>query len=151
MFFHKAIASFLGIGYMGKGSGTIAAGISTITLYGLGSGFPKVPFLLPGLCLFVTILGVWSSAKLVPIWGKDPQRVVIDEVAGIMVTFLFIPVNWTLYLMGFVLFRIFDIFKPLGIQKCEKWPHGWGIMADDVLAGLYANLILQLMLSFKVL
>lgn len=92
---------------------------------------------------FITFVGVWSSSIVEPIWGKDPARVVIDEVAGMAISLLFLPVNVKCLLLGLVLFRFFDILKPLYIRKMESLPSGWGIMADDILAGLYTNIILR--------
>ena len=76
---------------------------------------------------------------------EDPRNVVIDEVAGQWLTFVFISaLNWKLALAGFLLFRIFDISKPFPIRRLERWPAGWGIMSDDILAGLYAAIVLFL-------
>ncbi|MBK9109180.1 MAG: phosphatidylglycerophosphatase A [Saprospiraceae bacterium] len=144
MLFHKVIASFFGLGYFGKGAGTVAAGVAAFILFFLFSNKGVAEYLLPVLSLFIILLGTWSSSKLLAVWGKDPQKVVIDEVAGIMVSLVFIPVSWSLYLAGFVLFRFFDIYKPLGIRKVEKLPGAWGVMADDILAGVYSNILVQL-------
>ena len=92
---------------------------------------------------------MWSSSKVEPIWGKDPARVVIDEVAGMCISLLFLPVNVKYLFCALILFRFFDIVKPLFIRKVESLPAGWGIMMDDVLAGVYANVILQVVLWFK--
>ena len=74
---------------------------------------------------------------------EDPRNVVIDEVAGQWLTFVFISaLDWKLALAGFVLFRIFDISKPFPIRRLERLPAGWGIMSDDILAGLYAAIVL---------
>jgi phosphatidylglycerophosphatase A len=89
-------------------------------------------------------LGVYSSGKVEPEWGKDSYRVVIDEVAGMCITLLFVPVRWPYLLAGLLLFRFFDIAKPLFIRKMENLKGGWGVIMDDVLAGVYANLLLQL-------
>jgi phosphatidylglycerophosphatase A len=83
-------------------------------------------------------------------WGKDSNKIVIDEVAGMMITLLFIPVQFKFVLAGLVLFRFFDIAKPLFIKKMELLPEGWGVMADDVLAGLYANILLQIIVFFGI-
>jgi phosphatidylglycerophosphatase A len=79
--------------------------------------------------------------------GKDNQRVVIDEVAGMCIALLWIPVQLPYLLFAFLLFRFFDIVKPLLIKKVEKLPGGLGVMLDDVLAGLNANLLLQLIVA----
>jgi len=85
-----------------------------------------------------------SADRVEEIWGKDHNRVVIDEVAGMCITLLLIPLKWQYTLIGLILFRFFDILKPFGIRKLEELPGGWGVMADDVLAGIYANVLLQL-------
>jgi phosphatidylglycerophosphatase A len=89
-------------------------------------------------------LGVYSSGKVEAGWGKDSYRVVIDEVVGMGLTLLFVPVRWPYLAIGLLLFRFFDIAKPLYIRKMEQLNGGWGVMMDDVLAGVYANLLLQL-------
>ncbi len=94
-------------------------------------------------CL-ITLTGVLAAARVSKTTGnEDPSCVVIDEVAGQLVTFLFVPVRaWTL-IAGTVLFRIFDIWKPFPVRNLEKYENGVGIMADDIAAGVYANLVLQ--------
>ena len=81
--------------------------------------------------------------------GKDPSKLVIEEIAGIFVSRLFLPITPMTIIASFILFRIFDIWKPLGIRKLEELKGGVGVMADDLLAGIYANLTLQLMLFFN--
>jgi phosphatidylglycerophosphatase A len=98
--------------------------------------------------VFITFLGIYVGNKVEPEWGKDSYRVVIDEVAGMLVTMLFLPANLYLLLAGLVLFRFFDILKPLGIRKMEALPGGTGVMMDDVLAGVYGNIILQIAALF---
>ncbi|MBK8956110.1 MAG: phosphatidylglycerophosphatase A [Saprospiraceae bacterium] len=144
MFIEKCIASFFGIGYIGKGAGSIAAGVSILLLMWI---FPdrmmgKLEFAV--LVALICIAGIWASSKLVVLWGKDPQKVVIDEVAGMFLSMAGIPLNWPEVLAGFILFRLLDIFKPLGIRHGEKLKDGWGIMADDLIAGFYTNIILRL-------
>ena len=86
---------------------------------------------------------------------KDPQWVVIDEVSGQLLTYyLFLwllPLNWKSWLLGFILFRVFDIWKPFPARQLEHLPGGWGIMADDWMAGIYAALVLRVALHFRVL
>jgi phosphatidylglycerophosphatase A len=92
----------------------------------------------------VFFLGVPIATDLERFWGKDPHRVTIDEVAGTLVTFFFNPVSiWGLG-VGFLLWRFFDIVKLPFIDKSQRLPGGWGIMVDDVLAGICANLVLRL-------
>jgi phosphatidylglycerophosphatase A len=84
--------------------------------------------------ILVTITGIWSAAKVEPAWGKDSSRVVIDEAAGMCVSLLLIPAELKYIIAGLVLFRFFDIAKPLLIRKTELLPGGWGVMMDDLLA-----------------
>jgi phosphatidylglycerophosphatase A len=129
------------------------------------------------LVLFLAFVGVWSAGKTADFVGvKDPQFVVIDEVAGQHITLILplIPLampnlsahmdfseyaiysalsllNWRYLLAGFVLFRLFDIWKPFPISNLEKLHGGWGIMADDWLAGVYAAILLKVALHFSLL
>jgi phosphatidylglycerophosphatase A len=142
MLFHKLYSSTLGIGFI-KGGGTIAAAVCGICWYLAWSG--AYPPLWPSviITIAITFSGVWSSSVVEAVWGKDPSKVVIDEVAGMAIGLLFLPVNVKYLLCAFILFRFFDIVKPFYIRKMEDLPSGWGIMADDVLAGVYTNIILH--------
>ena len=86
---------------------------------------------------------------------KDPQWIVIDEVSGQLITyhlfFLVMPLYWKTYLFGFILFRLFDIWKPFPARQLEQLPGGWGIMADDWMAGIYAAIVLRVALHFRVI
>ena len=84
------------------------------------------------------ILGVISSQKISHhLNNHDPSEVVIDEAIGICIALFFLPYNLTIYILAFILFRLFDIFKPSFIYQIQDLPGGWGIMVDDVLAGLF--------------
>ena len=89
-------------------------------------------------------LGVWAAGQAEKFFGRvDPGQVVIDEVVGQMTTFLIRPDGgWRWLVAGFILFRIFDIIKPFPARQAERAPGGWGIMLDDVVAGLYSLLVL---------
>jgi len=141
---HKWIASCFGIGFI-KGGGTIAALVTCVAWWLLqsDSGFNKWMIVITAAVL---IIGTWSSSIVEKDWGKDSSRVVIDEVAGMCTSLLFVPVTIKWIVIGLVLFRFFDIVKPLYIRKAEALPAGWGVMADDVLAGIYTNLLLQLII-----
>jgi len=148
MLFHKLFSSVLGIGYI-KGGGTLAAMACCICWYfAWNGGYPPI-LLSVILTVAITLLGVWSSTVVEQIWGKDPGRVVIDEVAGMCIGLLFLPVQVKYLLCSLVLFRFFDIMKPLFIRKMESLPGGWGIMMDDVLAGVYTNILLCAVVWFK--
>lgn len=145
---YKIIASVSGIGYIGKGSGTVASLVTCFLWMFLpaGKGFPSWQVFLTA---FTVLIGIWAAGKVEAEWGKDSSKVVIDEVAGMMITLLFLPVTKNLLLAGLVLFRFFDIAKPLFIKRLERLPGGWGVMGDDLLAGLYANLVLQALATFN--
>ena len=148
MLFHKLFSTSLGIGYIGKGAGTVAAVACSVCWYlAWQHGYQPVPSVI--ITIVITLIGIWSSDVVAKIRGKDPARVVIDEVAGMCISLLFVPVTIKYVACALVLFRFFDIVKPLYIRKMEKFPGGFGIMLDDVLAGIYANIILQSILLLK--
>lgn len=92
----------------------------------------------------IAALGTLAAAEVSRLRGEeDPPIVVIDEIAGQLTAFLFLPVTSFNLLAGFFLFRLFDIWKPFPINRLERLPNGVGIMADDLLAGAYANAVLQ--------
>ena len=95
-------------------------------------------------CIVVfTIAGTWAVRRLSPFWGSDPQKVVIDEMVGVWVPLLAVPASdiW-LALASFVLFRLFDILKPLGIRTLDRRKGAFYVMADDMLAGVYSLIII---------
>lgn len=141
------IATAGGIGLLVKGGGTAAAVVFCIIWYLV----PIAPAC--QLLLLAALLagGIWSANKMEAIWEHDSNRIVIDEVAGMMITLAFLPQNGWYIITGCVLFRFFDIVKPLGIKRAEMLPRGFGVMADDVLAGIYAQLILRALMMGKFL
>src|SRR4029077_6236543 len=107
---------------------------------------------LGGIAALATAVGIPSAtttAKAASV--KDPQFVVIDEVAGQWITLLFAPLAWKTLLAGFILFRGFDIVKPPPVRRLEKLPWGSGIVLDDVAAGFYALAVMQLLLHLGIL
>jgi phosphatidylglycerophosphatase A len=149
MLFHKITSTSLGIGYVGKGAGTVAAIATCLVWYTTGiatHGSMIAPLMVT---IGIIALGIWSGNVVESIWGKDHNRVVIDEVAGMCITLLWVPVTPLNILIGLFLFRFFDILKPLFIKRLEELPGGWGVMFDDILAGIYANLVLQLFIRFN--
>ncbi len=84
--------------------------------------------------------------QLEKIWGKDNRRITADEVLGILITFLFLPINLKILILGFLLFRFYDIFKPPFIKKVEKITGALGVILDDLLAGALANITLRVIL-----
>jgi phosphatidylglycerophosphatase A len=139
----KAIASVLGIGYL-KGGGTVAAVACCLALYlARAEGMLLRPGPAGLLTAGLLALGTLAAQRVEATWSKDSYRVVIDEVAGMWVSMLLIPITGPRLLAGLVLFRFFDIVKPLFIRKLEQIPGGAGVMLDDVLAGIYTNLLLH--------
>jgi phosphatidylglycerophosphatase A len=145
------IATFFYVGYMHPGPGTWASGV-TVLLWWLAGHAISPGWLLPGAVLAaaaVTLIGIPPSTVVARESGtEDPGFVVIDEVAGQMIALIGAPLVWKYLLVGFILFRSFDIVKPFPLRRLEKLPGGTGIMMDDVGAGLYALVLLQLWLHF---
>lgn len=143
---HKWITSCFGIGYI-KGGGTIAAIVTCFGWWLLQQDgvFNKTMIAVTAL---VVIIGIWSSNIVEKDWGKDSSRVVIDEVAGMCISLLFVPITIQWIVIALVLFRFFDIVKPLYIRRAEALPGGWGVMTDDILAGVYSNIVLQGVIYF---
>jgi phosphatidylglycerophosphatase A len=93
----------------------------------------------------IALVGVWAADRAAKFWRtEDPQCVVVDEVSGQLLTYVaaLAPLNWKYLLLGFILFRAFDIWKPFPARQAESLPGGWGIMADDWMAGIYAAMAL---------
>lgn len=145
----QTIASVFGIGYITKGGGTVAAIFYGIIWWLLpASIFTHAAQVITTFC--ITALGVFVGNKVEPLWGKDSSKVVIDEVAGMAIALSVVPHQWGWLLAALIAFRFFDIVKPLGIRQLEAWPKGWGVMADDVLAGFYAVLVLWLLMQLLI-
>jgi phosphatidylglycerophosphatase A len=170
------LATWFGLGYLPKAPGTWGS-IGAMALALLmawanarnHAAIPPLPAnssfgasgLLPGsgevaITFMITVMGVivaGRSARYAQV--NDPQWVVIDEVSGQLITyylfFWILPLNWKSWLLGFILFRAFDIWKPFPARQLEHLPGGWGIMADDWMAGIYAAIVLRVALHFRVL
>lgn len=148
-FYHEMIATGLGVGHFPYGPGTMGALLAILIWYPITTMANHTTWFLITLALILafTLLGAWSSTVAERYWGEDPSRVVIDEVVGQWITLLAVPVvfSWWHVLAAFVLFRFFDIVKPLGVRKMENFKSGWGIMADDILAGCYGAILIYLL------
>lgn len=100
-----------------------------------------------GLIVGLFTVGIWAGTTSERYFGGiDPGPIVLDEVVGMLITLAFIPVGWSGALVGFVLFRIFDIIKPFPARRLEALHGGLGVMADDAMAAVYANMCLRLVL-----
>ena len=96
-----------------------------------------------GVLLAASAIGVYSAGRAAPEWGKDPRQVVIDEGVGFLFAVAFLPPSAGTIIAGFFVFRAFDIVKPPPARQLEVLPGGWGIVADDVVAGLYSNVVIR--------
>lgn len=132
-------------GYFPVAPGTVgsAAGLVVYLLvWWAGS-----PWVETGLIVALFAAGVWAGTISERYFGGiDPGPIVIDEVVGMLITLVFIPVGWSGALAGFFLFRVFDVFKPWPARSLERLHGGLGVMADDAMAAVYANLSLRLLL-----
>lgn len=128
-------------GYAPFAPGTVGSLVGIFLYMILPFGDP-ITFLFTTAMLF--FIGVWTAAQVEREKGDDPQIVVIDEVVGMWISLLFLPnLIWTTAL-AFFFFRVFDTFKPYPARRMEKFERGWGIMLDDLVAGIYANIAVQL-------
>ncbi len=143
------IATFFGVGHLRPGPGTYAS-VATVLIWWGASHFVPGPWLLPveiALAVAITLIGIPPSTVVARESGReDPGFVVIDEVAGQMIALIGVPLHWKYLLASLILFRVFDIMKPFPLRRLERLPEGMGIMMDDVGAGLYALVLLQLWL-----
>lgn len=136
-----------GVGYVPVIPGT-AGTLLGVAIYLALSKIPFQPFSYGIILVFLLGAGVWISAKCnFYLKGNDNSSIVIDEVGGFLVTMFLVPSSFRFLLLGFILFRVFDIAKPFKIEKIERIPGGWGIMADDIVAGILANLVMQALRS----
>ena len=148
------IATFFGIGRMRPGPGTWASAATVLLWAALAHALApsaRAPVAI-ALAVVVTLIGIPAATQVAR--GsriKDPQFVVIDEVAGQLVALMAVPLAWKSFLAAFILFRVFDIVKPPPVRQLEALPEGAGIVLDDVAAGLYALGVVHLFLHFGLL
>jgi phosphatidylglycerophosphatase A len=136
-----ALATAFGAGYAPVAPGTWGSAVGLLLWFLL----PPSPLAQAIAIVLVAFAGIWSGSIAERHFGRsDPGQVVIDEVAGMLVTLFFNPVGWRGAAGGFLLFRAADILKPFPARRLERLPGGLGIMADDLMAGVYANVGLRL-------
>jgi len=139
----QVLATGFGAGLSPVAPGTVG------TLVGLVICLFSYPLAWPLRLLYVVAISavsVYVAGQAEKLYGKtDDQRIVIDEIAGLQVTMLPVAITGLHLLLAFVLFRIFDIWKPFPLNRFQKFPGGWGVVADDLGAGVYGGLILFLL------
>jgi phosphatidylglycerophosphatase A len=147
-------ATFFGAGRLKPGPGTWGS-LATVIVWALASS--RIPVANRAWATIiaaggVTLIGIPAATRVARSSGlKDPQFIVIDEVAGQLVTLIAVPLAWKTFLAGLILFRVFDIWKPFPIRRLEGLPEGTGIVVDDLGAGLYALAVMHLLLHFGLL
>jgi len=145
-----AIATAGGAGFSPVAPGT-AGSIVGVLLY-LSIEWLRVGAYYPHVIIFFFIVGIWASSRVENLWGHDSSRIVIDEVVGQMITYGVAAGRYQLsafhILLGFGLFRLFDIVKPFPIRYLEKFKGGLGVIADDVGAGIFALAVLTLVVHY---
>jgi len=148
------IATFFGVGRLRPGPGTWGSAATLLLWAALARALSpalRTPVVI-ALAILVTLIGIPAATRVARATGtKDPQFVVIDEVAGQLIALIAAPLGWKTFLAGFILFRAFDIVKPPPVRQLEKLPEGTGIVVDDVAAGIYAFVGMQLLLHFGLL
>lgn len=143
-----ALSTSLGAGFWPWGPGTAGAafGVLVWCCYAFAiESYTTVMIITAVLACMVTLLSIQPINRLEKFWGADPSRVVIDETVGVWITLLAVPetCEWYYILAAFLLFRVMDIVKPLGCRWLDNNIHGgWGVMLDDVLAGVYGAIVL---------
>lgn len=140
------IATFFFVGLVPAAPGTMG----TLAAFGPAVLVSKLPGLLyPAALAAFFLLSVWAAGRAEAFFGrKDAPEVVVDEVAGFLVTMLYIPATPLNLFIGFALFRLFDIAKPFPVRRAEVLPGGWGVVLDDILAGVYSNIILRIVVHY---
>jgi len=139
------IGTGFGSGFWPWGPGTAGTLLALVIWLALGQWLSPalLPLVTAALVIVSTLAGTWATARLMPYWGDDPSRVVIDEMAGVWLPLTVVsPCLWPDWVLAFVLFRLFDIFKPLGIRRLDNRKGAFWVMTDDLLAGIYTLLII---------
>jgi len=139
-----AIATSLGVGYIPIASGTWGSAAGLL----LWAALPATTSVQAIAIVLLFVIGSWSAGVAETHFGKtDPGEVVVDEVMGMLITLFMTGVGWRGAIAGFFLFRLFDVVKPPPARRFEHLPGGVGVMADDAMAAIYANLVLRAALA----
>ncbi len=151
----KIIASGFYSGYAPFAPGTFGSLFGVILGYFLNSillqsGIGGNIFIISNIFMVIIIyfIGVWAVKKVHRIWKHDDGRIVIDEIVGVWLSLIFIPVQLKYYILALVVFRFFDILKPLGVKKIDKLGGDISVMLDDVLAGFYSMIVVVIAVHY---
>ncbi|MDP1677106.1 MAG: phosphatidylglycerophosphatase A [Bacteroidota bacterium] len=140
-FFTRIIGSGFFTGYAPGASGTIGSALALA--FFLIPNFSSLYSIIPS-TIVLFVIGGFAAEKMEKIYGQDPSVVTVDEIVGMWLSLWFIPVTYLNLGLAFIIFRILDILKPYPAGEFDKRSGGWNIMFDDVIAGLYTNIILQI-------
>ncbi len=140
-FVEKLLGSGFYTGYMKIASGTWGS-FAGLIIY-LIPGFENPSLMIFMISLFI-LIGVPIATKFESVYGKDPKECTIDEIVGMWITLLFLPKKIWWIILAFLIWRVFDIVKPYPTRNLEKIKGGWGVMLDDVMAGIYSFILIQL-------
>lgn len=153
-FLSRLVSTFGGIGYSPIAPGTLGSIAATIIYWYF---LPEGGWIWLAILISLSLIGVRTSQiteqefqiKNNDVSAHDPSIIVFDEVAGVLFALFAIPKEFVLVLLALILFRVFDILKPFPVKKFENLPHGWGIMMDDIVSGILANVIMRIVLFIK--
>jgi len=143
----KIISTFFGVGYLPQFPGTVASALTVLAYYFLLYRLNWVIFIL--LIISIFLIGVYFSNILQKDSDEeDPSKIVIDEVSGQLAGIFLVPPRLVYLILAFFIFRYLDIVKPFSLKKVETLPGGWGVMGDDLVAGIITGIIMHLILIF---
>ncbi len=144
-FIDKLISTGLGTGLSPVAPGTVGSLLGLIIYF--APGFERAYFIIPAILVFF-VWGTSAASRMEVSYGHDPSRVVIDEIVAMWISLLFLPKRLLLAVMAFLIFRILDVFKPFPAGYFDRHNGGLSIMMDDLVCGVYTNILLQLYLYF---
>lgn len=142
-FLVKFLSTSFFVGYFPKAPGTVSSFLILAVVWFL---FPENQIHLVTLVVILLAINILVTKRAEEIFGEDNRKIVLDESLGMVLSLLWIQKSLLFYFLAFILFRATDVIKPFPIRELEKIKGGWGVMLDDFLAGVYTNLILQLLI-----
>lgn len=146
------IATGFGSGYAPKAPGTAGTALAVFLFIPLSPLAHHQPWIYLPTLLALIAIAIWTADGADRYFGThDNKKIVIDEIVGYFTALAWVPYSWKTALAAFVLFRFFDILKPPPVRNLEKLPGGYGVVLDDVMAGIFSNLVLQVLVYFNVL